>query len=141
MSVNHFQESLPRKKPNTFPLTYVGILAVFVYVIWIVALSVYGQTKNQKILKQKESDLEQVQLQAEIKQKFIEYQKTDNYIELQAREHFGYARPGETIVILPEKFRDTGIQTKNQTRVNAQQSEKVVVSNPRLWWQYFFGKK
>jgi cell division protein FtsB len=140
MSVNHFQENTDRKKPNTFPLVYIGVIAVFVYVVWIVGQSVYSETRNKKLLEQKQNDLDQVKLQAQIKEKFIQYQKTDNYIELQAREHFGYAKPGETIINLPEQFYRDIKQDQGLTEAN-KKSEKVVVSNPQLWWQYFFGKK
>jgi cell division protein FtsB len=140
MSVNHFQENTDRKKPNTFPLVYIGVIAVFGYVVWIVGQSVYNETHNNKLLEQRQSDLDQVKLQAQVKEKFIQYQKTDNYIELQAREHFGYAKPGETIINLPEQFYRDIKQDEGLTDVN-KKSEKVAVSNPQLWWQYYFGDK
>lgn len=68
----------------------------------------------------------------------IEYFKTTDFIENEARTKLNLRKPGEKIIIIPEE---------NEITSNVNQGENVSVftaievkdlSNPQRWWNYFF---
>jgi cell division protein FtsB len=63
----------------------------------------------------------------------IQYFKTQNFQERQAREDLGLKKPGETIV---------AIASTNATDApvfsDSAQSNTSQISNPKKWWNYFF---
>ena len=59
----------------------------------------------------------------------INYYKTTEYKERQARSLLGLAKPGEFVAVLPPK-KPAGEETA---------AVDNSVSNLSLWWEYFFG--
>ncbi len=140
MSVTHYQEPTRRTKPNTFPLYYLGVLLVLAYSVFLVAHSVWGGVIQARALDQRQGELDQIKLEVAVQERYINYQKTDNYIEKQAREHFSYAKPGETIVELPQNGNQSEAVQEEQQGLDAQNQERVVSPHLHQWWEYFFGK-
>lgn len=60
----------------------------------------------------------------------INYYKTTEYKERQARSILGLAKPGEFVVALPPK--------ENDTAMDGETVESA--SNLQRWWDYFFSK-
>lgn len=64
------------------------------------------------------------------------YFKSDEFLELSARQRLGKANPGEKLIILPDSrgiVDDTGMTTETSLRVRP--------SNLSQWMQFFFGDK
>lgn len=113
---------------------------MFGWCVFLVFSSVWKGVNQSKQLTSYKDDLDQIKLEVAVKERYIKYQKTDSFIEKQAREHFGYAKPGETIVNLPENSDQSAVVNDEEAAASAKTSESVKPSYVRLWWQYFFGK-
>ena len=93
-------------------------------------------------LKKHEVDTEIQNLQAQVSDLkgqdtelsgLIEYFKTQNFQERQARENLGLKKPGETVVAIPSNnAQDTPVFSE------ASGSETLTIPNPKKWWNYFF---
>ncbi len=129
-----------KKTPNTFPLLYIGVLAFIVYALVLVGRAVLEGVAQTSDIQQKLAEVEKIKLQIAIEERFLIYQKTPSYIDRQARQHFGYARPGETTVILPENSDKSQTIADEQAATVAQANQKVTIPNPELWWQYLMGR-
>jgi len=72
----------------------------------------------------------------------IEYFKTPDFVETEARTKLNLKKPGETIIIVPEpgELKD---ENKNITNEPAFITATVVkeISNPQKWWNYFLEVK
>jgi cell division protein FtsB len=64
----------------------------------------------------------------------LDYFKTKNYEELQARQNLGLKKAGETVVAIPESNAKDAEAFLNNSDSSAQEK----LSNPRKWWNYFF---
>lgn len=60
-----------------------------------------------------------------------EYYKSDEYLELSARQYLGKVAPGEKVIILPKATVDA--------ETLGHQAQRVEPSNLQLWNQFFFG--
>jgi cell division protein FtsB len=95
--------------------------------------------QNQKIKKEIEEINKQIREQEQKNnelQKFIEYQKTDNFKEKQLREKLGFKKEGEIVIAVPEN-KDRKTPTPIPT-ISASTSLKI--PNYVLWWKYLSGK-
>jgi len=140
MVVNGSQSDASKHSPNTFPLLYIGVMIFIAYCIVLVVRSVWHGIDQSKAITQKQAEVDEMNLRIAIEQRFIVYQKTSSYIDRQAREHFGYARPGETTVILPENVDTSQAIANEEAGSVAQKKQKVEAPNPTLWWQYLMGR-
>jgi len=64
----------------------------------------------------------------------IEYCKTDEYKEAQARERFSLGKEGENLIVMIESS-----SSDNEIEKKINDSEKL--PNYRKWWNYFFAAK
>jgi len=60
---------------------------------------------------------------------------TDDYLEQEGRMRLGLKKPGENVVIISEP-EDITIPSQELSDTPTAQQKKI--SNPRLWWEYFF---
>lgn len=70
----------------------------------------------------------------------IAYLKSDEYLELAARDKFNKAAPGETMVYLPqngEAEKAPIAKTTAKKQITRQRGWRVNISD---WWQFFQGK-
>ncbi|MFA6428153.1 MAG: septum formation initiator family protein [Candidatus Buchananbacteria bacterium] len=108
------------------------LLAVLFLLVLLVLVGVVKETYrryviNQEIkaIKSEVARLEQKNLEVS---QLIDYLKTGDYAEREARLKLGLQKPGETVAIV------TGAQ-KSQANEN---NVEVVISNPQKWYNYFF---
>ena len=64
----------------------------------------------------------------------IEYCKTDEYKEAQARERFSLGKEGENLVVMLES-------NNSDNEIEKKTSDDKELSNYRKWWNYFFAAK
>ena len=74
----------------------------------------------------------------------IEYLKTSDFAEKEARKRFNYKKPGESMVVI--ETANLGETTPNLSAENDYiddnlQTNNKEISNPEKWWDYYFGKK
>lgn len=89
-------------------------------------LEVVDSSKRLDELKNQVSSMES---EMETLEKDLDYKKTDEFIEQEARNKFGYVKPGEEIFVYPQVLSET-------TYNNDLYAEEK--SNPQLWFELFF---
>jgi len=109
----------------------IGVVAVLVSVS-------YGQELRRRVELQKHvsnlrSEINENNEKIADLRKFLEYLKTDAYIERAAHEKLGFMSPGEHAVVVPNGGMVAGAQFVKT------QKESGRVSVPKQWWNLFFG--
>ena len=101
------------------------ILALGLYLIFNLSKSTYDLWQRKALVKEaQEEKKEEEKKNRELKGK-LEFVQSPEFIEKEAREKLGLAKPGETIVIIPPQ--------------EATQSDVAeVLPNWKRWWKLFF---
>ncbi len=118
----------------------------------LLALISYPLAKN--ISQRHKIDSEIAQLEKDIKdfeaknnnlKGVIDYMRSDQFIEEQARLKFGLKKPGENVIAVKDddnaqNAADDGRGAKEQvfTVVGLDKSKSKKIGNPAKWWNYFF---
>lgn len=98
----------------------------------IVSLSrdIINLIQKEKEIKKSQLEVEELEVKNEELEKQLEYVKSAEFIEKEAREKLGLAREGETIAILPENIEEL---------VGAEKKEKEEeLPNWKRWLKLFF---
>ena len=137
---------------------------VFVILILMVVLLgyalgkiVYSQSQNNTELKKDQQRAEELRSQQSRLQGLLGYLQTDYFAEREARVKLGLQKPGEHLVVVPadgttglDPTQDNSIGSPRTQSASTQDSligkhdaevvssRPVMVSNPKLWWEYFF---
>ena len=61
--------------------------------------------------------------------------KTNDYLEQEGRLRLGLMKPGESVAVISEPEVGEPVQPAAEEA----QDHEITMSNPRLWWNYFFG--
>jgi len=85
--------------------------------------------KGEEIKKQNLKVSELKEKNKELKTR-LEYVSSEEFIEKEAREKLGMAKPGEEILVLPEN-----VLEKNKTKDKENEEE---LPNFKKWWRLFF---
>ena len=113
----------------------VGVLvaaAITLSWIWGAAMTLQKNYTYQRQVDLNKQQIEIMKLQNENATYQQEYYKSDEYLELSAREQLGLARPGEKLVVLP-----SSANVKDTTPVAKYSVSEE--SNFSKWMQLFFG--
>ncbi len=121
-------------------LILVGALLIALGLAW----NTVGVMQKNYYLQQKYNQLSaEVDLQKIVNQNLkynINYLKTDEYLEVAARDKFNKAAPGETMVYLPKKGEtEQAVIAKNEVKPAKKQATGWQ-ANVSDWWQFFQGK-
>ena len=82
---------------------------------------------------QKEADA--LQKEQEAYKTLLTLLQTPEFLEKEARQTLGYAKPGEQVIVI-EKNEKCKMQN---VKCDEGGGIEKVMSNPRKWWVYFFG--
>ena len=85
-------------------------------------------------LRNKEKELLRAQQDYQQLQDKSDYYKSDFFIESQIRDKLQMAKPGETVVILPEEFTQEASQEKNTNFIN----KETELANWQKWLKLFY---
>ncbi|MBI3494905.1 hypothetical protein HY004_02915 [Candidatus Saccharibacteria bacterium] len=102
--------------------------------------STMGALQNNYVLQRQvdilRSQVEESRLESDTLQLENSYFASDEYLELQARQQFGKALPGEHMLVLPANTVSDAVTT------NANKSRQVTTSsNFQAWLNFFFSNK
>ena len=96
----------------------------------------YRKYQIQKEIVSLKDDIDSLEKNNYKMSQLIEYCKTDEYKEAQARERFNLGKDGENLVVMIEpNNNDSEIEIEEKTDGNEN------LSNYRKWWNYFFATK
>jgi len=118
------------------PMT-LGNLLIFGFLIYLIAVvgqSVYTNYRSNQQIAGEQKALDTMRGRITELQNQINYDQTDEYREMEAREKLGYMAVGETAIALEP---DTVLE---KTPDSSLPEQKIKQPNYALWWQYFFGK-
>lgn len=91
-------------------------------------------------IKQEIQALEQEITELEVKtndfSRFVEFLKTENSFEEQARLKLGLKKPGEKMIVITDEPPNEEPGLFEEPSYSYKQEEGA--SNPVLWWRYFF---
>jgi len=109
-------------------------LVIAVGWVWGTVTTLQENFKFQQQVDQLDQEVKLMKLQNENLTFQKRYYKSDEFLELSARQRLGKAAPGEHLVILPSSsdIKDTAKPIVKKT---------VEVSNFSQWMSFFFGKK
>lgn len=104
-----------------------GLVLVFLLLVVSFGRALWRDRDLRKEERQLESDLAREITEQERMRTMVEYLKSSDYIEAEARKTYGFAKPGEQVVV----FQDSGNRIGDVDGSGG-------VSNTRKWYSYFF---
>ncbi len=116
-------------RSNVFFLLVLILLALFSVSLF---REIMRKVEIQKEIKKLEDQVSQLENRNTELSSLIQYFRTDEYIEMEARTKLGYKKPGETVVVVAS---DTSNLTSPVDQVNNQILSR---SNWQIWVDYFF---
>jgi cell division protein FtsB len=130
-----------RKRLFTSRLVLVGGLIVLALVVWAFSREFVRRVEINQQVDEIKAEIERLEGANSELADMIQYFGTKNYQEKEARRKLGLAKPGEKVIAVPspEVQRETPNEVvENEVAVNTV-TEEEQTSNPRRWWDYFFG--
>ena len=116
------------------------VMAVFgllgLSLIWNTTRVIYRNYELQQQVDQLTAEIEVVEIENQNLTYNIEYYQTDSFLELEAREKFNKARPGEKLVLLPKDFSLPDQESSTPAETDDQPQYR---SNFSAWWEFLFG--
>ena len=112
-------------------------LVVFGYLALGAAKLIFENYRVHEDAKRLQSDLEQVQQHNTELRNLLAYYRTDAYKEKEARARLGFQKPGERVIAVPLTNPD---EATSITQPGVETQPATPPSNPRQWWNYFFGR-
>lgn len=116
-----------RQKTSWVSWIIIGICSLMVIGL---SHSVYTLWKRTDLIAEQKARLQEAQKEnKQLKQQFEEAQ-SDEYVEKQARESLGLAKPGEQVILFTHKPQEAG----DKAQVQAPQEKPSLA----VWWKVFF---
>ena len=110
-----------------------GILLIFgLYLIVSFSRDIFNLFQKGKEVEKEQLKLEELQIKNEELKRQLEYVKSAEFLEKEAREKLGLAREGEVVVILPENLEE--LISANQPKISVNQE----IPNWKKWLKLFF---
>ncbi|OGB60571.1 hypothetical protein A2Y26_04525 [candidate division CPR2 bacterium GWD2_39_7] len=106
------------------------IFLVIVYLFFLVGKTVYENYKFNKQLSALQDEINASEIKINKMKEDIEYFKTDEYREREAREKLNKQKPGETVIVITP-------DGKEAPKANIKKEEDP---NYVKWWEYLSGR-
>ena len=127
------------KKPR-IPTDLVA-MAVFtvlgVSMVWNTAGAIHRNYELQQQVNELEAEIALLEVENQNLIYSIEYYNTDTFLELEAREKFNKAKPGEKLALIPK---DLTIKTETNSTPDQAREQAQFKSNFSAWMEFLFGK-
>jgi len=136
MSVIRRKKQSLTKRIFSFKLFFVISIAAIVFLGVSLGKEFYRGYQIQREIESLKKDIESFRKSNYELSKLIEYYKTDEYKEVQARERLNLKKDGEKIIVIKPILED---QEKEEVKKDVG-AEKENAPNYKKWWNYFFGK-
>lgn len=133
MIINKKKKKNIIRKIFSFNLFVAGSVLVVIFLGTGLGKEFYRDYQIQKEIDSLQSDIMAIEKDNYKLLQLIEYYKTDEYKEAEARKRFGLKKDGESVVIVksdPRVLGDFDIKEENKN-----------LPNYMRWWDYFFASK
>ena len=128
------------KKILTSKFFMLFCLAVLVFFVFNLASEVINRRDLQQEIKELETDINNLAGRNQELGGLIEYYKTMDFVETEARTKLNLRKPDEHIIIVPPALTDKSkpgeTDSRRQTVVLTKQNQQT--ANIVKWWNYFF---
>lgn len=114
-------------------VVWISLIVCGVGVLGQLAYSSYSLWKKQDIANVREVYLKTLEQDQVTYKNDLSKSLKAGYIEQEARNKLGLAKPGETVVIMPEATR-----SGNQTEPSKEIQSEPIMPNWKKWWKLFF---
>ncbi len=133
---SHNWEKNPRNNSGIWIKFFLAIcLASFVLVAYSLFKETYKKRQIQEEVEQLQTQVVSLEQGNQKLKGLIEYFRTQNFSEKEAREKLNVKKEGEKVVIL----RSQDNQKENSQEEDLEE-EDLLIPNPLKWWAYFFGE-
>jgi len=109
---------------------------LFLFLAIIIAKEIYRSNKISQEIQELQNQIVKLEGGNQELQSFVEYLKTDRYMEEQARLNFSLKSPNEKVIVLQEKSKE---QVSPSPRSIPSNPVNIDAANPGKWFDYFFG--
>lgn len=120
------------------------VLGVIILVLISIPLSKKWQQKqkvDEEVAKLKQ-EISQVENKNQRLEELIQYLKSDQFLEEQARKNLGMKKKGEEVVVIEEeKGKVAGAFVENKNNTSSSDNKTKPESNWKKWWNYFFNNR
>lgn len=131
--------SFVKKYISTNDLVLVAALLLALGLAWNTVTAMQRNYYLQQKYNQLTAEVELLKIKNQNLRYNIEYLKTDEFLEVAAREKFNKAAPGETLVYLPKSGQDAQSAV---AKTEVKQKAKLATgwrANVSAWWEFFQG--
>lgn len=119
----------------------IGALLVALGLGWNTVTAMQRNYRLQQKYDQLKTEVELLELQNQNLKYNIAYLKTDDFLELAARDKFSKSLPGETLVYLPGNSSANQAAVAKNTVTKKEPALPGWRANIRAWWQFLQGKE
>jgi cell division protein DivIC len=110
---------------------YLAIIVLGLGASFGLAQNLYNSYQNSQLLQNAREKLERLRIENSTLKESVKEAENPNFIEKEARERLGLVKPGEVVVILPEKS-----STSAAVSTTANDLQRPIW---KQWWGLFFG--
>jgi cell division protein FtsB len=121
-------------------LLLLGALLIALGLAWNTITAMQRNYRLQQKYDQLQTEVELHELENENLKYTIAYLKTNDYLELAAREKFNKAAPGETLIFLPNNGTEQQAPVAKSEAVAKAPTSKGWRANVQAWWRFVQGK-
>jgi cell division protein FtsB len=82
------------------------IIIFSLYLIVSLSREIFDLIQKEKIIGKEQLKLEELKVETQVLKEQLDYVQSEEFVEKEAREKLGMTKPGETVVILPEDFKE-----------------------------------
>lgn len=118
----------------------VGALLIGLALVWNTVTTMQSNYRLQQKFDNLKAEVDLQQLENQNLKFNIAYLKTDDYLELAARDKFNKATPGETMVYLPDNGISQSAPVAKNTVVVKKPEPKGWQENVQTWWHFLQGR-
>lgn len=104
------------------------LILVGLYIAISLSYSVYDVWKRRDVVRERQDELSQVQAENKRLKQELGEAETPEFIEREARDKLGLAKPGETVVIIDGQ----------PTASDEAQARTADLPSWKVWWRLFF---
>lgn len=122
--------------PTNHPFLLLIAIGLLAYLGATTTSALYKSYQNKDRLQSLQQNVDHLKIERKQLQNQLEYQKSEEFIEEEARNKLSLARPNETVVIFPQDqvlAAQTGQRVQNQAKPPTRQA-----SNFGPWVDFFF---
>jgi cell division protein FtsB len=125
----------PSQSSKPQPFLYILGIVLLLYFGTNISSTLYRSVQSHQRLDDMRREVSELQKQRDQLRHRLAYQQTDWFVEQEARNKLGLARPNETVVIFPEQTAVLGDRAPSNTSVAL--TSPLWQQNFQKWWGLF----